>query len=334
MRVLAASPTEIAWHSGLPVFACKEFLQATGDEFGWIGGVDDSRKLRCILPYTVIRRLGFRVIRFRTDTIPLSEIAAEEERCFLNNVVEHFRQSQADMIIPATNNALFRAYPDGAFAAPYGTFVNDLSKSEDELWGEMHEVCRRNIRKAMKGGVQIKSGKEYLDAAYKLIADTLDRSGVNFRNYDEFRKMVLSLGDNVRIFIAEFQGAVQACVVAPFSMHSGYYWYGGTLAERAKGAMHLLMWQAMLELRALGVKLFNFTGVRIDPEKGSKQEGILTFKMRFGGTLVQGYMWKYSFRPVKFAAYSLAVRLLRGGDIVDLERHKLGSAVAPGSPPC
>ena len=93
--------------------------------------------------------------------------------------------------------------------------------------------------------------------------------------------------------------------------------------------MHLLMWQAMLELRALGVKQFNFTGVRIDPEKGSKQEGILTFKMRFGGTLVQGYMWKYSFRPVKFAAYSLAVRLLRGGDIVDIERHKLGRTVAP-----
>jgi len=329
MRILAASPTEIAWHSGLPIFACEQFLQAAGDECGWIGGVDDSKELRCILPYTVIRKLGFRIVRFRTDTIPLVALSAEEERCFLNNAVDYFRDSQADMIIPASNNTLFRTYPNGALAAPYGTFISDLSKSEDALWNEMHEVCRRNIRKAMKGGVQIKSGKEYLDAAYKLIADTLDRSGVNLRNYDEFRKMLLSLGDNVRIFVAEFQGAVQACVVAPFSMHSGYYWYGGTLEELGKGAMHLFMLQAMLELRALGVKQFNFTGVRIDPEKGSKQEGILTFKMRFGGTLVQGYMWKYSFRPVKFAAYSLAVRLLRGGDIVDIERHKLGRTVAP-----
>ena len=34
-------------------------------------------------------------------------------------------------------------------------------------------------------------------------------------------------------------------------------------------------------------------------------------------------MWKYSLNSLKYIAYCLAVRLLRGGDIVDLERHKL-----------
>ena len=34
-------------------------------------------------------------------------------------------------------------------------------------------------------------------------------------------------------------------------------------------------------------------------------------------------MWKYKIRPIKSIAYSVGVRLLRGGDIVDLERHKL-----------
>ena len=51
----------------------------------------------------------------------------------------------------------------------------------------------------------------------------------------------------------------------------------------------------------------------------------MMFKERFGGQLFQGYMWKYSLRPLQYAAYSLAVRLLRGGDIVDAERHKLAS---------
>jgi lipid II:glycine glycyltransferase (peptidoglycan interpeptide bridge formation enzyme) len=73
----------------------------------------------------------------------------------------------------------------------------------------------------------------------------------------------------------------------------------------------------------MDVKRFDFVGCRINPEKGSKQEGIMLFKKYFGGRLSQGYIWKYTIRPLKSAAYSLAVRLLRGGDIVDRERHKM-----------
>jgi lipid II:glycine glycyltransferase (peptidoglycan interpeptide bridge formation enzyme) len=87
--------------------------------------------------------------------------------------------------------------------------------------------------------------------------------------------------------------------------------------------MHLLQWKAFLKLRELGVRRFDFCGVRVQPNKGSKQDGISGFKMRFGGNFVQGYMWKYSFNRLKYAAYSLAVRLLKAGDVVDQERHKM-----------
>jgi lipid II:glycine glycyltransferase (peptidoglycan interpeptide bridge formation enzyme) len=87
--------------------------------------------------------------------------------------------------------------------------------------------------------------------------------------------------------------------------------------------MHLLHWEAMREFRKLGVRRFDFQGVRVNPEKGSKQEGILSYKKGFGGQLVQGYLWKHALRPLKGMAYSLAARLLQGGDIVDREQHKL-----------
>ena len=51
----------------------------------------------------------------------------------------------------------------------------------------------------------------------------------------------------------------------------------------------------------------------------------MKFKERFGPKFVQGYMWKQSLAPLKSAVYSLGVRLLRGGDIVDREHHKLGA---------
>jgi lipid II:glycine glycyltransferase (peptidoglycan interpeptide bridge formation enzyme) len=86
--------------------------------------------------------------------------------------------------------------------------------------------------------------------------------------------------------------------------------------------MNLLKWQSILHFRKLGVKRFNLVGVRINPAKGSKQEGLYNSKKRFGGQLLQGYMWKYPLNPLKYAVYSVAVRVQRGGDIVDQERHR------------
>ncbi len=57
----------------------------------------------------------------------------DEERSFFNSAVQYFRASGAHIIIPATTNTLFRTYPDGADAAPYGSYVNDLTLSEDDL---------------------------------------------------------------------------------------------------------------------------------------------------------------------------------------------------------
>lgn len=49
----------------------------------------------------------------------------------------------------------------------------------------------------------------------------------------------------------------------------------------------------------------------------------MQFKQRFGGRLAEGCMWKYSFHRPKYFVYSSAMRLLRGGDIIDQERRRL-----------
>jgi len=323
---MKAEPIDINWHSGLPIYASESFLKAVGDEYGWIGGFDSAEKLRCILPFTVIRKAIFRMVRFRVETILLDEkLDVEEEKLFLNSAVEYFRSIGADMVIPATTNTIFRTYPDGAVAAPYGTYIIDLSQPEETLWGNLSASHRRKVRLAMKRGVQIRSGLEYIETAYSMVRDTFKRSAIPFMSYGAFKRMVSGLGENVKIFIAVYQGAVQGCTVIPFSRHSAYYVYGGSIPNPVTGATNLLHWEAIRQFRGLGVNRYDFVGVRINPEKGSKQEGLMMFKQRFGGRLVQGYMWKYPIHWLKFSAYSLAVRLLRGGDIVDLERHKLAS---------
>src|SRR5688500_738781 len=101
MTSFRARPVEIRWHSGLPVYASAAFLKTVGDEYGWLGGLDESGRLRCVLPYTVIRKPGFRMLRFRLAIVPVEkELELEEEKSFLNSVVEYARSSGADMIVP------------------------------------------------------------------------------------------------------------------------------------------------------------------------------------------------------------------------------------------
>jgi hypothetical protein len=312
------------WHGGLPIYASSQFLETEGHPFGWIGGMDSQAHLACILPYTIIRKPGFQLVRFRTATVPmLGALSLEEETAFLDGVVGYFRLSGADMIIPSGNTAIFRTYPNGAAAAPYGTYVKNLEQPEERLSGEIRKTFRQNIRKALEQGIEVKSGIEYLDVCHAIITETMKRSGSSFKTHSELKRAVLGLGEHVKIFVAEHQGVIQACMVAPFSEYSAYNCYSGTKDQPVLGAMHLLHWEAIRQFRSMGVKRFDFQGVRIDPEKGSKQDGIANYKKGFGGEFVRGYTWKYPLRPLKAIGYSLAVRLLMGGDIVDLERHKL-----------
>ena len=135
------------------------------------------------------------MVRFRVETIALEWRAyMEEEKSFLNSVVEYFRSIGADMIIPATTNTIFRTYPDGADAAPYGSYIIDLAQPEDILWKNIDRIYRQNINTAPKNGVSIRSGTEHLDAAYLHVRDTFKKSKLPFMNYESFKRYVLVWG--------------------------------------------------------------------------------------------------------------------------------------------
>jgi hypothetical protein len=322
--VIRAEPIKIEWDPSLPVFAKEEFLSAVGDEYGWLGGVDESGTRRCILPYTIVRKAGLRMVRFRVQTIPLGEdLDVAAEKSFLNSVVKYFRKTRVDVIIPPTNNTIFRTYPDGAKPAPYGSYVIDLREPEDVLWRSISKTTRHDITAAQKDGVTIREGMEFLDPAYELIRETFRRSKLSFMSRDSFKRFALALGDNGKLLMAEYQGIAHSYSLFAFSTPCAYWIYGGNTLPQHKGATKLLQWEAIRRFRNLGVRKFDFFGARINPPRGSKQEGINLMKKHLGATLSEGYMWKYSLRPWRAWIYSRGVRLLRGGDIVDQESHKL-----------
>lgn len=321
---IKAEPVKIHWDPSLPVFAKEEFLRAVGDEYGWLGGLDQSGTLRCILPYTIVRKAGFRMVRFRVETILCGQrLDVASEKCFLNGVVQYFMTAGADVIIPPTNNAVFRTYPDGAEPAPYGSYVINLQQPEESLWKNVSKTTRHNINGAQKDGITVREGMEFLDPAYELIRETFLRSKMEFMSRDSFRRFALSLGDHGKILMAEHNGVAQSYSLFAFSTPSAYWVYGGNIQGQHQGAMKLLQWEAIRLFRNLGVRRYDFYGARISPPKGSKQEGINQMKKHLGATLSEGYVWKYSLRPWRASVYSMAVRILKGGDLVDQEGHKM-----------
>jgi len=321
---LAAVRIDIRWHPGLSVYASEPFLRAVADEYGWIGGVNSEGVLRCILPYTIIRKAHIRLARFRVETVPLDrELEIYEEKTFLDDAMNLLRSLGAAIVIPASTNTLFRTYPDGATAAPYGSHIIDLSNSEDILWKNIHPKHRNVIRNAEKKGVEIRSGLAYADIAFDLIQATFKRSRLRFMNRASFLRMVQGLGERVEVFIASHAGEIQGCAVLPFSAYCAYYAYGGTASGPLTGAMNLLQWRSICHFLGLGVGRYDFCGARLDPEKGSKQAGLTMYKERFGAPLHRGFIWKYPLRTVPSIIYSWAVCANRGGDIVDQERRRM-----------
>jgi len=323
---------KIDWTPELSIYASEKFLETVSNEYGWVGGYDNG-KLICILPYSVIRKAIFCLVRFPTQTIFMqggADQATESE--FLKKAVNYFKNLGTDVIIPPMVNTVFSTFPDGAMAAPYGSHIIDLTQGENALWNKVHSKHRNVIRNASKKGVIIKSGPEYIETAYHLVKGSFSRSANGLlgklrlemrMDLDSFRKQVIGFGEYVRIFIAEHEGTTQAAVVIPFSRHCAYYMHGGSIDHPLTGAMNFLQWETIRTFAEQGVHYYDFCGARIDPEKGSKAEGLIKFKERFGGDLKKGFTWKYALNPLKYYLYSRAAGIRSGGDVVDQEGHKL-----------
>ena len=326
---LKVQPIEIAWNEELPVFSSEPFLRAVGDEYGWLGGLAESGELRCILPYTIIHKAIFRMARFRVETIPVAlDFQIDEEKAFLENVVEYFRSIGADMIIPATTNSIFRTYPEGAVAAPYASYVIDLQHPENKLWKNIDRIVRQNINTASRAGVIISDANDKLESGYELIRETFKRSKLPFMGFGSFKQFVDGLGNHGKTLVAESKGLAQSFAVFGYSRYCAYAIYAGNIPDQQPGANKLLYWEAMKQFQQMGVRAFDFVGARVSPKRGSKQEALGLLKKRFGARLTMGYIWKYALNPMKYRLYNLAARLRSGGDIVDAEKHKLRDKIS------
>jgi lipid II:glycine glycyltransferase (peptidoglycan interpeptide bridge formation enzyme) len=297
-----------------------QYLQIWGVEYGYL--VEDG----FVLPYFIEKRSFFSRLIFTTGVLGESK---NSEEIFLNHAVSFIKKNIIiDFVSVPNNTALFNAYPANSIYCRFGSYIIDLTLSEEELFANIHSKHRNVIKKAQKDGVVISNGPENFDKCIDLIILTLQRQNMLYLSKMMYKKLSDKLGENIDFWVATKDGEVQGSTLLVWNKgHSAYYLSGGSIDSPHQGSMNLLHWEAIRLMKSRGVREYNFVGARIKPDEGSRLEGIQRFKSRFGGEMRTGYLWKMPVNHLKYKLYYLGAHSMAflkrkryNGDVIDQEK--------------
>lgn len=202
-------------------------------------------------------------------------------------------------IIPAApfSDPLHRAMQDMGYrtiATPgYETIWIDLTQDEADLWAGMKPAARNKVNKGKKSGLNIEwdqKGAFFPDLLRKYQSDRVHKGykgpsvmtmNALFRAFSQLKSSSSGAGALIgRAKVGE--ECVAAILIFVHSQNKGAaatYQIGWSSEDGKKRAAHnLLLWEAMLRLKASGVGDFDLGGINDGEAKGVKH-----FKEGFGG---------------------------------------------------
>lgn len=185
-------------------------------------------------------------------------------------------------------------------------------KNEDEIFKEIHQKTRYNIRLATKKGVTIKDGnKEDLKDFHKIMVTTGIRDGFITRPLEYFEKMYDELGsEHMKILMAYYDGKPISGVIPIMYGNKTWYLYGASSNEhRNLMPNYLLQWE-MIKI-ALNRKsdMYDLRGV---PGIADNSNGLYRFKKGFNAKYTEFVGEIYMpFKPLVYNIYRFSEKAFR-----------------------
>ena len=222
----------------------------------------------------------------------ISPIAAEEKALFLK-------------IDPTYQYALPKGAKTASALQPAHSLILDLTKTKKEIFDEMHQKTRYNIRLAEKREVRVifcdkKDLALYLDIFWAMLQETAKRDGFHTHEKSYYEKLLMVRSDRFQniLCIALHKDIVVAGAIINFYEDRATYLHRASSHQyRALMAPHLLQWRIMEEAKKRDCKTYDLWG--IDPVRWP---GITRFKKGFGGQeilypesfdIIYGLFWYY-----------------------------------------
>lgn len=172
-------------------------------------------------------------------------------------------------------------------------FLIDLTKSEDELWGQLYKSKRQAVNKAKKNGVIIEEikDKKFIPIFYNLVKKSYDNSKMPFTDISLFTSAfdILVPKKLCRFYLAKYDDNYVAATCFLSYKDTIYDWYGGV--DRAFSSYRpneLLEWCTIKWGAENGYKIFDMGGAG----KPNEFYGPREFKKQFGGKLTNYGRWE------------------------------------------
>jgi len=188
------------------------------------------------------------------------------------------------------------------------TVLLDLTPSEEDLLAGMKQKSRYNTRLARRRGVTVRSGTSAdLDLFYDLYAETAERDGFPIRPRAYYLDAWSSFFDldRLRLLLAEVEGETVAGLILLLFGSTAWYMYGASSGRhRERMPNNLLQWEAILQARAAGCRLYDLWGAPDQLDDSDPMWGVYRFKLGLGGELARGLSaWDYPARPLLYRLY-------------------------------
>lgn len=189
------------------------------------------------------------------------------------------------------------------------TYVINLEKDLDTIWGNTHTLARRKIRRAEKEGFEIRKATSLDDirAYYEIHKETYTRTGTLPHPFAYFEGIWNAFGEKgIANFFMAYKGKelVASLNVGAFKT-SCCYWTGcSKSAYLESGVNYLLQWHAIKWAKEQGYKWYE-SGEAFPHIRYGKLRGLNDFKRSFGGDMYPYYQGRIDYKPVKIALVNL-----------------------------
>ncbi|MDO5735316.1 MAG: peptidoglycan bridge formation glycyltransferase FemA/FemB family protein [Propionibacteriaceae bacterium] len=182
-------------------------------------------------------------------------------------------------------------------------------KTEAELLKGMNQLWRRNIKKADKAGVEIRTGdRSDLARFHEIYLETATRDGFTGRALSYFETMWDALNaedeDRMQVYLAEHEGdLVAATTMIRVGTHAWYSYGASTTAKRDVRGSNAIQWRMIRDAVAAGCHVYDLRGITEGVGADDPEIGLIQFKVGTGGEAVAhlGEWDKAINKPLHFA---------------------------------
>ena len=193
--------------------------------------------------------------------------------------------------------------------------LNLKGKTEEEVFAELHQKTRYNVRLATKKGVVIKEGtREDLKDFHKIMIETGERDNFIIRSLEYFEKMYDEMAPNhMKLFMAYHEDKPISGIIPIMYGNKVWYLYGASSnSHRNLMPNYLLQWTMIQEAIKRGADMYDFRGVSGVVDESHPQYGLYRFKKGFNADFTEFIGEIYiPYKPLIYKMYKFSEKAFR-----------------------